>query len=117
LAGVIQQALGIKGEISDYTKANISKRVFQALRIVVNDELESLRTALPKAIELLQSQARVAVISFQSLEDRIVKQEFIEFEKEAMGKIITKKPLTAGQEELKNNLRSRSAKLRVFEKN
>ncbi len=117
LSSVIQKALGIKGEITDFTKANISKRVFQALRIAVNDELENIRIALPKAMELLQSGGRVVVISFHSLEDRIVKQSFIEFEKQDMGKIISKKPIVSSEEELKKNPRSRSAKLRVFEKN
>jgi 16S rRNA (cytosine1402-N4)-methyltransferase len=117
LTSVIQNALGIKDEITDYTKAQISKRVFQALRIVVNDELESLRIALPKTLELLESGGRVAVISFHSLEDRIVKQNFIDFEKRNMGRIITKKPIIAGKEESDRNSRSRSAKLRVFEKN
>ena len=117
LSGVIQEALGIKGEITDFTRANISKRVFQALRIVVNDELENIRIGLPKTLDLLESGARVGVISFHSLEDRIVKQSFIDFEKRNMGKIITKKPIIAGKEEMKSNSKSRSAKLRFFEKN
>ncbi len=117
LSSVIQKALGIKGEITDFTKANISKRVFQALRIAVNDELENIRVALPKSLELLESGGRVAVISFHSLEDRIVKQSFIEFEKRNMGKIITKKPVVSSKEESERNPRSKSAKLRVFEKN
>ena len=117
LSGVIQKALGIKGEITDFTKAQIGKRVFQALRIAVNDELENIKIALPKTLNLLESGARVAVISFHSLEDRIVKQSFIDFQKRNMGKIITKKPVTAGKEEIESNSRSRSAKLRVFEKN
>jgi 16S rRNA (cytosine1402-N4)-methyltransferase len=60
--------------------------VFQALRIVVNDELESIRVALPKALEFWKAKARVAVISFHSLEDRIVKQSFIDLKKEIWGK-------------------------------
>jgi len=116
LSGIIQEALGIKGEITDFTRAKISKRVFQALRIVVNDELENIRIALPDSLELLKSGGRVEVISFHSLEDRIVKQSFIDFEKRNLGKIITKKPIIAGIEEMKSNSRSRSAKLRVFEK-
>jgi len=117
LSGIIQKALGIKGEITDFTRAKISKRVFQALRIVVNDELENIKAALPKTLGLLETGGRVGVISFHSLEDRIVKQSFIDFEKRNMGKIITKKPVIAGIEETKGNSRSRSAKLRVFEKN
>jgi len=117
LSSVIQEALGIKGELTDFTRANISKRVFQALRIVVNDELGNIRIALPMAFELLESKGRIGVISFHSLEDRIVKQSFIDFEKRNMGKIITKKPIIASDEEMKSNSRSRSAKLRIFEKN
>jgi len=117
LTSVIQKALGIKGEITDFTRGQISKRVFQALRIVVNDELENIRVALSKVLDLLANGARVEVISFHSLEDRIIKQSFINFEKRNMGKIITKKPIIAGKEESEKNSRSRSAKLRVFEKN
>ncbi|MCL6096477.1 MAG: 16S rRNA (cytosine(1402)-N(4))-methyltransferase RsmH [Patescibacteria group bacterium] len=117
LSSVIQKVLGIKGEITDFTKANISKRVFQALRIAVNDELENLRVALPKSLELLESGGRVEVISFHSLEDRIVKRSFMEFEKTNMGRIIIKKPIVSSKEELEKNPRARSAKLRVFERN
>ena len=117
LINVVQGALGIKGELNDFTKANIAKRVFQALRIAVNDELESIREALPKALELLEIKGRIVVISFHSLEDRIIKQSFIDFEKRNMGKIISKKPILASKEETESNPRARSAKLRVFEKN
>ena len=117
LINVVQGALGIKGELNDFAKANIAKRVFQALRIAVNDELESIREALPKALELLEIKGRIVVISFHSLEDRIIKQSFIDFEKRNMGKIISKKPILASKEETESNSRARSAKLRVFEKN
>ena len=117
LLSVIQEAYGIKGELTDFTRANIGKRVFQALRIVVNDELENIKEALPKSLELLEMRGRLAVISFHSLEDRIVKQSFLDFEKRNMGKIITKKPIIASGEEAGNNSRSRSARLRVFERN
>jgi len=112
-------------------KVNPATRTFQALRIVVNDELGVLREFLPKAMDLLEPGARLAVISFHSLEDRIVK-EFMrervnpctcpkEFPKCICGKvadgvIVTKKPVTASEEELARNPRSRSAKLRVIEK-
>lgn len=92
-------------------------RVFQALRIAVNDELNSLRAALPKGVGLLEERGRILVISFHSLEDRIVKKSLIEFEKKRMGKIITKKPVIPDEEEIRQNIRSRSAKMRVFEKN
>lgn len=97
--------------------AGQSKRVFQALRIVVNDELNSIMNALPKAIELLEDQGRLCVISFHSLEDRIVKRSFLEFEKKKLGEIITEKPIVPGIEELAVNKRAGSAKLRIFEKN
>lgn len=92
-------------------------RVFQALRIAVNDELNNLREALTKAVTILEPEGRLAVISFHSLEDRIVKNAFKDFEAQGLGTIITKKPVTPTEEEQENNRRSRSAKLRVFEKN
>ena len=91
-------------------------RVFQALRIVVNDELETIDKALPKAFSLLTPNGRLAVISFHSLEDRIIKQTFLRFKEEKKGIIVTEKPITATEEEKERNNRSRSAKLRVFEK-
>ncbi|MFI5205917.1 MAG: 16S rRNA (cytosine(1402)-N(4))-methyltransferase RsmH, partial [Candidatus Paceibacterales bacterium] len=90
-------------------------RTFQALRIAVNGELDALRRALPDALELLAPGGRLVVISFHSLEDRIVKQFFKENESRVA--ILTKKPVTAGEEEIKNNPRSRSAKLRAVVKN
>lgn len=88
-------------------------RVFQSLRMAVNDELGSLSVALPQAISLLNSGGRLAVISFHSLEDRVVKQTLLQ---EPMVEVLTKKPITAGDQELAVNPRSRSAKLRVAEK-
>lgn len=117
LLKIIQVAYGFRDrEISAFTKANISKRVFQALRIAVNSELENIKEALPRALEVLNPGGRLVVISFHSLEDRIVKQSFLEFKNKNMGKIITKKPLVPSFEEIKENSRARSAKLRVFEK-
>jgi len=95
---------------------NPATRVFQALRIAVNDELFSLIDALPKALSLLESKGRLAVISFHSLEDRIVKRTFIEFAEQGLGTIVTKKPIIPTAEEIEVNSRSRSSKLRVFEK-
>lgn len=92
-------------------------RTFQALRIAVNEELEALTSGLSDAIQLLKSGGRVAVISFHSLEDRIVKQAFRSAEDTGIGKRITKKPLIPTEEERSKNPRSRSAKLRIFEKN
>jgi len=95
---------------------NPATQVFQALRIAVNDELNSLIETLPKAVALLESGGRLAIISFHSLEDRIVKRSFLEFEEKGWGTIITKKPIVPTEEELQINSRSRSSKLRVFEK-
>lgn len=89
--------------------------VFQALRIAVNDELNALREALPKAGGLLEKNGRLLVISFHSLEDRVVKKSFIEFQKRNMGVILTKTPILPSIREISKNKRARSAKLRVFE--
>lgn len=91
-------------------------RIFQALRIAVNDELSALEEALPKAVDLLKKNGRMAVISFHSLEDRIVKYKFREFENKKKGIVVTKKPIIPGSEEVERNKRSRSAKLRIFER-
>ncbi|MGI8419161.1 MAG: 16S rRNA (cytosine(1402)-N(4))-methyltransferase RsmH [Candidatus Levyibacteriota bacterium] len=95
---------------------NPATRVFQALRIAINDELNSLIEALPKAITVLDSGGRLVVISFHSLEDRIVKRTFLGFAEKGLGTIITKKPVIPTEEEREQNKRSRSSKLRVFEK-
>ncbi len=116
LVDVIKKAYGIKGELSQYARANISMRVFQALRIAVNGELQNIEEALPKAIGLLEKGGRIAVITFHSLEDRIVKNKFKEFEKEGLGQIITKKPIVPSQEEIRENSRSKSSKLRIIER-
>lgn len=91
-------------------------RVFQALRIAVNDELNALRSVLPQAVKILEHRGRLVVISFHSLEDRIVKQAFMLFESEGLGSIVTRKPLVPKEDEAQNNPRARSAKLRIFEK-
>lgn len=118
LTNIIEKAYGIKeGRATEFTKNLVNKKVFQALRIAVNTELENIEEALPKAIYLLKEKGRVAVISFHSLEDSIVKKKFKEFEKKNMGKIITEKPISASLHEMEENPRARSAKLRVFEKN
>ena len=91
-------------------------RTFQALRIVVNDELHILEEFIKKAIILLAPKGRLAIITFQSLEDRIVKHCFKNYAHDLIGSVITKKPITAQPAELHANHRSRSAKLRIFEK-
>jgi 16S rRNA (cytosine1402-N4)-methyltransferase len=88
-------------------------RTFQALRIAVNDELGSLERGLDAAIERTKPGGRIAVISFHSLEDRIVK---LRFRDSPQLRVVTKKPLLPGDEELARNPRSRSAKLRVAER-
>lgn len=90
-------------------------RVFQALRIVVNDELGQLNALLTTLPTVLAPGARVAIISFHSLEDRMVKRAYKHWQQEGWGRILTKKPVVATDEEIAQNPRSRSAKLRVFE--
>lgn len=97
-------------------KIHPATRVFQALRIFVNDELEALEEALPQALKALKKGGRLVVISFHSLEDRIVKYFFREEKKENRLKILTKKPIIPQLVEIRINPRSRSAKLRAAEK-
>jgi len=97
-------------------RIHFATRTFQALRIAVNDEINNLIKALPQALGLLEKRGRLAVISFHSLEDRIVKNFFKQAKDRGQLAILTKKPLTPSQEEIKFNPRSRSAKLRVAEK-
>lgn len=91
-------------------------RTFQALRIAVNDELRSLEDGLANGTTILSSGGRIGVISFHSLEDRIVKNYFKTMEQVGFGERITKKPIVSKDEEIEKNPRSRSAKFRVFEK-
>jgi 16S rRNA (cytosine1402-N4)-methyltransferase len=106
-------------------------RTFQALRIETNDELGALEEAIPEGIQCLSAGGRMAVISFHSLEDRIVKRSFRRQEnpcecprelhecccgKVSEGRIVTRRPVFPSEEEAKTNPRCRSAKLRIFEK-
>jgi 16S rRNA (cytosine1402-N4)-methyltransferase len=108
-----------------------AKRSFQAIRIEVNGELDALRTALDDAFSILAVGGRLAILTFQSLEDRMVKQAFAEYAKGCTcppefpvcvcgktprGRLVTRKPVTATEEELAENRRSHSAKLRCIEK-
>lgn len=97
-------------------RIHCATRTFQALRIAVNGELDNVERVLPQIVENLNSGGKVTIISFHSLEDRIVKNFFKDKAKEGKLKIITKKPIVASEEEMKENPRSRSAKLRVAEK-
>ena len=112
-------------------KRHPAKRTFQAIRIFVNKELEVLSETLDKAVKLLGKNGKLLVITFHSLEDRIVKEKFREYEnpctcpsdipicvcdKQSLGKVITKKPIVAKELELAENNRAHSAKLRIFER-
>jgi len=126
LVAVIEKASPRRGD-----RVHPATQTFQALRIAVNEELSSVETVLPQAVSNLKPGGRCAVISFHSLEDRIVKDFFreqskdifnppyeriYEEERKAVVKIINKKPIVASDEEIKDNPRARSAKLRVIEK-
>jgi 16S rRNA (cytosine1402-N4)-methyltransferase len=132
LAETIKQVVSLRkrGRGKNQVKGiHPATRTFQALRIAVNDELGSIERVLPIAIDLLKPGGRLAVISFHSLEDRIVKRFFKDAaeaivsppgmmldEKQAIIQLITRKPITANDAEVAQNPRSRSAKLRVAEK-
>lgn len=100
-----------------HAKLHPEAKTYQALRIAVNDELGALREALTKGFERLAPGGRMAVISFHSLEDRIVKEFFKKWADEERGTILTKKPIAPGEEELAVNPKARSSKLRIIEKN
>ncbi|MCI8888734.1 MAG: 16S rRNA (cytosine(1402)-N(4))-methyltransferase RsmH [Hungatella sp.] len=130
------------GELTELIKAAIpakmrvsgghpAKRTFQALRIEVNHELDVLKHSIDTMIDLLNPGGRLCIITFHSLEDRIVKQKFRDNEspcicpknfpvcvcgRKSKGQVMTRKPILPAQEETENNKRSKSAKLRVFEK-
>ncbi len=97
-------------------KIHFATKTFQALRIAVNDELNNLEKALPQALNILKPGGRIVVISFHSLEDRIVKNFLKEGNKNNLLKILTKKPIIPSFKEMKINPRSRSAKLRASQK-
>lgn len=125
---VIKRAIPMKVQ---KTSGHPSKRTFQAIRIELNQELEVLRNSLDDMIDMLNPGGRICIITFHSLEDRIVKSAFRKNENPctcpshfpvcvcgnvSKGKVITKKPILPGEEELAENSRSRSAKLRIFER-
>ena len=112
LATIVAKALGGAGK----NRTHPATRTFQALRIAVNNELDNLQTLLDSAPELLKKGGKVAIISFHSLEDRIVKNSFKRNETEDIYKLITKKPVVPTREEISVNRRARSAKLRIAQK-
>jgi 16S rRNA (cytosine1402-N4)-methyltransferase len=129
LSGIISKA--IPGRFNKKRKGHPAKRIFQALRIEVNDELENISESLEQSISFLEKKGRIAVISYHSLEDRIVKKKFENFSgkcvcppdfpicrcnAEKRGIILTKKAVRPSDKEIEDNPRSKSAKLRVFEK-
>jgi 16S rRNA (cytosine1402-N4)-methyltransferase len=95
---------------------DVRRRVFQALRIAVNDELGALSAALPQALTLLTPGGRIIVISFHSLEDRVVKTQFLAWQQSGQGRAETPAPLIPSQEEILANPRAKSSKLRIFTK-
>lgn len=115
LVKIAQRAYGFRFS-SPKTRASSAKRIFQALRIVVNDELQVLKTAIEKAIRILDLKGRLVIISYHSLEDRIVKDSFTQAQRNREGIVVHKKPIVPGEQEIAQNKRSRSAKLRIFEK-
>jgi 16S rRNA (cytosine1402-N4)-methyltransferase len=110
LAELAQRALGRGGRVHPAT------RVFQALRLAVNRELTELEMFLRDAPGWLEPGGRLVILSYHSLEDRLVKQHFLAGERAGVLKRLTKKPLTPTREEVRQNPRARSAKLRIAEK-
>lgn len=128
LSDIVKNAVPKKYQIA---KGHPAKKTFQAIRIEVNNELNVLKTTLDKMIEHLNPGGRICVITFHSLEDRIVKLNFRNNEnpctcppdfpvcvcgKKSKGKVITRKPIVPSDEEVENNKRSKSSKLRIFER-
>lgn len=114
LARIIEKTVSKKH--SGRWRIHPATRVFQALRIIVNDELKSLEYFLSNAHDFLASGSRIVVISFHSLEDRIVKHVFRKGKNTSTLNVLTKKPLRPVESEIKENIRSRSAKLRAAER-
>ncbi len=115
LAAIVCQALKRPGK-KRKRRIHPATRTFQALRIAVNNELENLEKFLASAPELLKKNGYIAIISFHSLEDRLVKSDFRKNESQGIYKIITKKPIAPDRQEIAKNPRARSAKLRIAQK-
>lgn len=130
LVEIIKSAIPAKLRWGDGKEKNPAKRTFQAFRIYINRELDVIDIALDKVINRMKPGGRVCVITFHSLEDRLVKEKFKTFEnpctcpkgypcvcgKKSLGKVVNRKVIVASDTELANNRRSKSAKLRIFEK-
>ena len=112
LADIVCKALG-RGK---WGRIHPATRTFQALRIAVNQELDNLEMLLTSAPKLLNKDGLIAIISFHSLEDRIVKYDFRQNKADGIYDVLTKKPLIATKEEVDENPRARSAKLRIARK-
>jgi len=110
LKGIIEKATPVWYQ---HQRLHFATRTFQALRIAVNDELKNLEQVLPQILEVLEKGARIVIISFHSLEDRIVKNFFRENQKKGRLQILFKKPLIPCLEEIEKNPKARSAKLRA----
>lgn len=122
-----EKSIETTNELAEIVKKNVPRwyankkthpatKTFQAIRMAVNDELPALQEGLTKGMERLKKGGRIAVISFHSLEDRIVKRFFKEKEEAGICTIITKKPVVPAREEILMNKRARSAKLRIAQK-
>lgn len=109
LAQIVERALGGRK-----TKIHPATKVFQALRMAVNDELGALEEGLEQVKKLIQKNGVILIISFHSLEDRIVKATFAGWQDQELGQVLTKKPVIPADDEIGVNPRARSAKMRVF---
>ena len=115
LAQIVCKAFG-KIKRGRRSRIHPATRTFQALRIAVNDELENLKKLLASAPDMLKENGYIAIISFHSLEDRLVKYDFRQNGKSGIYRIVTKKPIVPTRVEIEENRRARSAKLRIAQK-
>ncbi len=113
LVDVISQSVP---EWYKHRKINFATKTFQALRVAVNDELGNVKKGMESAIEILKPGGRLVVISFQGLEDKVVKEVFKEKVKDGIVRFVTKRTIKPSWEEQRNNLRARSAKMKIVEK-
>jgi len=113
---LVETILSATPKFYHHKKIHPATKTFQALRITVNDEIRSLKDGVSKGFKRLNKGGRIAVISFHSLEDRVVKQFFKSKSDEGEGALITKKPITPKEKEVTSNPRARSAKLRIISK-